>query len=170
MPRGTEIGALGTKLWHRSPPFRCSVRHPLESIMTSEPLQSHPSRARLRHLYPAPIGPESIIKNFLSKYGGYYPNDYHIELVINSNPSIQYDVNPERCSVTTEGNMGKSSHEINHATAVWVKLCLPTIIIQVIPSYTQPDPNKSSVRSPQEKIPLLNTRFMNCVFGTQFHK
>jgi hypothetical protein len=93
MPRGTEIGALGTKLWHRSPPFRCSVRHPLESIMTSEPLQSHPSRARLRHLYPAPIGPESIIKNFLSKYGGYYPNDYHIELVINSNPSIQYDVN-----------------------------------------------------------------------------
>jgi hypothetical protein len=69
MPRGTEIGALGTKLWHRSPPFRCSVRHPLESIMTSEPLQSHPSRARLRHLYPAPIGPESIIKNFLSKYG-----------------------------------------------------------------------------------------------------
>jgi hypothetical protein len=48
----------------------------------------------LRHLYPAPIGPESIIKKFLSKYGGYYPNDYHIELVINSIPSIQYDVNP----------------------------------------------------------------------------
>jgi hypothetical protein len=33
-------------------------------------------------------------KKVFVKIWRYYPNDYHIELVINSNPSIQYDVNP----------------------------------------------------------------------------
>jgi hypothetical protein len=46
--------------------------------------------------------------------------------------------------------MGKSSHEINHATAVWVKLCLPTIIIQVIRRYTQPDPTKAPSGDPRK--------------------